>query len=83
MIWGSEWSSSSAWPSAIRSGQKATSTSQPRAGEVLGDVGGGARVDRAPQDDQRAVAEVRRDLVDGLLEDRHRGAEELVDRACR
>ena len=31
MIWGSEWSSSSAWPSAIRSGQKATSTTQPRA----------------------------------------------------
>ena len=30
MIWGSERSSSSAWPSAIRSGQNATSTSQPR-----------------------------------------------------
>ena len=30
MIWGSEWSSSSAWPSAIRSGQNATSTRQPR-----------------------------------------------------
>ena len=52
-------------------------------GQVLGDVAGRARVDGAPQDDQRAVAEVRRDLVDGLLEDRHRRAEELVDRACR
>ncbi len=30
MIWGSEPSSSSAWPSAIRSGQNATSTLQPR-----------------------------------------------------
>ena len=49
-------------------------------GEVLGDVAGRARVDGAPQDDQGAVAEVRRDLVDGLLEDRHRRAEELVDR---
>ena len=49
-------------------------------GEVLGDVAGRARVDGAAQDDQRAVAQVRRDLVDGLLEDRHRWAEELVDR---
>ena len=54
MICGSEWSSSSAWPSAIRSGQKATSTLQPRLGEVLGDVAGRARVDGAAQDDQRA-----------------------------
>ena len=30
MIWGSVWSSSSAWPSAIRSGQNATSTRRPR-----------------------------------------------------
>ena len=80
MIWGSVWSSSRAWPSAIRSGQKATSTLRPRACEVLGHVLGRARVDRAAQDDQRAVAEVRRDLVDGPLEDRHRRAEELVDR---
>ena len=49
-------------------------------GEVLGHVLGRARVDGAAQDDQRAVAEVRRDLVDGPLEDRHRRAEELVDR---
>ncbi len=49
-------------------------------GEVLGDIAGRARVDRAAQGDQRPVAQVRRDLVDGLLEDRHRRAEELVDR---
>ena len=47
---------------------------------MLGDVRGGARVDGAPQDDQRAVAEVRRDLLDGPLEDGHRRPEELVDR---
>ena len=35
MICGSEWSSSRAWPSAMRSGQNATSTLQPRVGEVL------------------------------------------------
>ena len=54
----------------------------PRAalGEMLRDVLGRARVDGAAQDDEGAVAEVRRDLVDGLLEDRHRRAEELVDR---
>ena len=49
-------------------------------GEVLADVGGRARVDRAAQDDERAIAEVRRDLVDRPLEDRHRRPEELVDR---
>ena len=49
-------------------------------GQVLGDVAGRARVDGAAQGDQGAVAQVRRDLVDGLLEDRHRRAEELVDR---
>ena len=38
MICGSEWSSSRAWPSAIRSGQNATSTRQPALDEVLGDV---------------------------------------------
>ena len=83
MIWGSVWSSSSAWPSAIRSGQNATSTAAAAGGEVLGDVGGRARVDGAAQDDERAVAEVRGDLVDRPLEDRHRRPEELVDRACR
>ena len=49
-------------------------------GEVLGDVGGGPRVDGAPEDDQRAAAKVRGDLLDGPLEHRHRRAEELVDR---
>ena len=49
-------------------------------GEVLGDVAGRARIDGAAQDDERAVAQVRRDLVDGPLEDRHRRPEELVDR---
>ena len=83
MIWGSVWSSSRAWPSAIRSGQNATSTAAAALGQVLGDVAGRARVDRAAQDDEGAVAQVRRDLVDGLLEDRHRRPEELVDRACR
>ena len=38
------------------------------------------RIDRASQDDERAVPEVRRDLVDGLLEDGHRGSQEFVDR---
>ena len=51
-------------------------------GEVLRDVAGRARVDGAAQGDQRPVAEVRRDLVDGLLEDRHRWPEELVDRGA-
>ena len=49
-------------------------------GERLGDVGGGPRVDGAAQDNERAVAEVRRDLLDGPLEEGHRRAEELVDR---
>ena len=49
-------------------------------GQVLGDVLGRARVDGASEHDQRAVPEVRRDLVDGSLEDRHRRPEELVDR---
>ena len=48
-------------------------------GEVLGDVARRPRVDRAPEHDEGAVAQMRRDLVDGLLEDRHRGAEEFVD----
>ena len=39
-----------------------------------------ARIDGASKGDERAVAEVRRDLVDRLLEDRHRRPEELVDR---
>ena len=80
MICGSEWSSSRAWPSAIRSGQKATSTTAAALGEVLGDVGRRGRVDGASKGDERALAEERRDLVDRLLEDRHRRAEELVDR---
>ncbi len=49
-------------------------------GEVLGDVFGRARVDGAAQDDEGPVPEMRRDLVDGALEDGHRRAEELVDR---
>ena len=51
--------------------------------EGCGDVRGRARVDGAAQDDEGAVAEVRRDLVDRPLEDAHRRAEELVDRASR
>ena len=54
-IWGSVRNSSSAWPSAIRSGQNATSTGRPRSAKRLGNVRGGARVDGAPQDDERAV----------------------------
>ena len=49
-------------------------------GEVLGDIAGGPGIDGAPQDHERAVAQVRGDLVDRLLEDRHRWAQELVDR---
>ena len=79
MICGSVCSSSRAWPSAIRSGQNATSTEQPRRAEPLGHVRGRARIDRAAQDHQRSIAEVRRDLVDGPLEHRHRRPEELVD----
>ena len=79
MIWGSVWSSSSAWPSAIRSGQNATSTLLAAVRERRRHVLGRARVDGAAQDDQRAVAEVGRDLVDGPLEHAHRRAEELVD----
>ncbi len=48
--------------------------------EMLRHVLGRARVDGAAQDHQGAVAQVRGDLVDGLLEDRHRWPEELVDR---
>ena len=51
-------------------------------GEVLGHVAGRARVDGAPQGHQGAVTEMRRDLVDRLLEDRHRWAEEFVDRGA-
>ena len=47
---------------------------------MLPDEARRARIDRAPQDNQRAVPEMRRDLVDGLLEDRHRGSQEFVDR---
>ena len=79
MIWGSVRSSSSAWPSAIRSGQNATSTPQAAVLEGRRDVLGRARVDGAAQDDQRAVAELRGDLVDRPLEHAHRRAEELVD----
>ena len=49
-------------------------------GQVLGDVAGRARVDGAAKRDQGALAQVRRDLVDRLLEDRHRRSQELVDR---
>ena len=52
-------------------------------GEVLGDVAGRARVDRAPERDERALAEVRRDLVDRLLEDRHRWRRGTRRPACR
>jgi len=51
-------------------------------GQVLGDVRGRPRVDRAAQHDQRPVAQVGGDLADGLLEDRHRRPEELVDRGA-
>ena len=54
-IWGSEWSSSRAWPSAIRSGQKATSTPAAAGLQVLGHVAGRAGIDGAAQDDERAV----------------------------
>ena len=47
-----------------------------------GDVLGRARIDRAAQDDQRAVAELAGDLVDRPLEHAHRRAEELVDRGA-
>ena len=49
-------------------------------GEVLGDVAGRARDRRCCAGRRARLAEVRRDLVDGLLEDRHRRPEELVDR---
>ena len=48
-------------------------------GELLRDVLGRPRVDRAPEHDERAILEVRRDLVDGSFEDGHRRPEELVD----
>ena len=47
--------------------------------EVLADVRGRAGIDRAAQDHQRSLTEVRRDLIDRPLEDRHRWSEELVD----
>ena len=47
--------------------------------EMLPHVRSRARVDRAAQDDQCAVAKVRRDLVDSPLEDRHRRSEELIN----
>ena len=39
-----------------------------------------ARIDRAPEDDQGPWPEVRGDLVDAVLEGRHRRPQELVDR---
>ena len=63
MICGSECSSSRAWPSAIRSGQKATSTVQPASARCWATYAVVPGIDRAAQDDERAVAEVRGDLV--------------------
>ena len=48
--------------------------------EPLGDELRRARIDRAPQHDQAALTDVRRDLDDRLLEDRHRRSQELVHR---
>ena len=79
-IWGSVWSSSRAWPSAIRSGQNATSTSQPIASQALARRRRSSRVDRAPQDDERPVRRCGEIWFDRPLEDRHRRPEELVDR---
>ena len=39
----------------------------------------GSPVDGAAKDDQRPLGEVRRQLVDRLVEDGHRGVEELID----
>jgi len=49
-------------------------------GERLGHVRGCAGVHRAPQDHERSLAEMRRDLLDRPLEYRHRWPEELVHR---
>ena len=48
--------------------------------EVLADIRRRARVDGAAQDDKRAIAKMRRDLVDSPFEDRHRRTEELINR---
>ncbi len=48
--------------------------------EVLGDIRRRAGIDGASKGHQRAVAQERGDLIDRLLEDRHRWPEELVDR---
>ena len=54
----------------------------PRSARCCGDVDGRSGIDGAAEHDEGAVAEMRRDLVDRLLEDRHRRAEELVDRGA-
>src|SRR3954470_2589650 len=48
--------------------------------EVLRHVCGRTRIDGAPKRDESALSKMWRDLVDRLLEDRHRRPEELVHR---
>ena len=48
--------------------------------EVLRHICRRARVDGAPKDDERSIAQVRCDLIDRLLEHGHGRTEEFVDR---
>ena len=78
MIWGSERSSSRAWPSAIRSGQNATSTLSPRSSKAAVTYSVVPGIHGAAQDDERTIRDVRRDLVHRPLEHAHGWAQELV-----
>ena len=80
MIWGRvlELLEGVALGDALRA--EATSTLQAAVRERLRDVLGRARIDRAAQDDQRALVRCGASWSTDALEDRHRRVQELVDR---